>query len=527
MPPAPRAGFGPVMGSALAASPIAGDLNELLSLRARTHSQHPCLERAGGGRRVPYAEVRRVAERWSVLLDDLEIPVGATVGLAVHDPVEFALVFLGIVAAGRVAGPLDANATTAELTTICKRTAPHVVVADTQCAQDGSEGWLTLPAGTFGLAGADEDLDTQLGTAQLCREHDPTSRSGGVLLSTSGTTGAPKLIRLGISQLLHTATAVVAHHELTDNDTGFNPLPLFHINAEVVALLSTIVAGGTVVLDDRFHRHGFWRAIARHRVTWINAVPAILARLGTLEPDETVPASVRFARSASAPLSPAVLARFERATSVPVIETYGMTEAGSQITANPLHGARKPGSVGVPAGADVEVRGDEGCANGVGRVAIRGGGVIRTYAGPGYDDRFDAEGWLDTGDLGYFDDDGYLFLVGRSDEVINRGGEKILPREVEEILLDEVGVAAAVVVAREHVRLGEVPVAYLVPAFPSDPSQAASLVQSVQQRCETQLSRYKRPAAYHVIERLPQSATGKIQRRTVAEGPTIYSLVVR
>ena len=179
--------------------------------------------------------------------------------------------------------------------------------------------------------------------------------AGGVVLSSSGTTGTPKVVRLGQDKLLHTARCVASHLELEPEDRGFNPLPLFHINAEVVGLLSALVAGSSLVLDDRFHRSGFWDLMASRSITWINAVPAIISRLGTLGPDETVPSGIRFIRSASAPLPVAVADRFEASTGIPVIETYGMTEAASQITAHPLSVPRRAGSVGLPVGVELRI----------------------------------------------------------------------------------------------------------------------------------------------------------------------------
>ena len=549
------------------------DLGSLLWLRSLMVPHHCYVESATGDRTLTYGDLGRATGRWRALLDDLGVPPGATVGIVAADPLDFVHAFLGVIAAGRVAGPLDPRATDAELVAVCDRVGPHLVVAD-RAAPVGAAGragrsgwdWVQLLGGAFGLASAPRDGPGD----------GPGSgggRGGGLVLSTSGTTGAPKLIRLDERRLLHTARTVAAHHELSAVDRGFSPLPLFHVNAEVVGLLATLVAGATVVLDDRFHRRGFWEAMARHRVTWLNAVPAILARLVPLEPGEALPATVRFARSASAPLPVAVLERFEAATGIPVVETYGMTEAASQVTANPLRGA-KAGSVGRPTGAEVRVvrrqagrgAGTEGAerADGappggvgrgaVGRVEIRGPGVISGYAGPGYEDRFDPEGWLDTGDLGYVDDDGYLFLVGRADDVINRGGEKIHPREVEEVLLAEPGVAAVAVVGGDHAVLGRVPVAYVVGAgigdavggggdgtgagdrAPSDRERAAALVARLVARAEAELSRPKRPAAFHVVGRLPQGPTGKVRRCALGGGGTagepgepgapVYSLLV-
>ena len=505
------------------------ELSELLWLRSLTAPHHTYVESAADGRCGTYAELRRVADRWAALLHDLDVPPGATVGLAVADPFDFCLMFIGVMAAGRVAGPLDPGATDAELGAACRRIDPDLVIGDRSPPAAAGAEWVTVPSGAYGLSGGAPETGPVVHPLDEPEPRLAPPGPGGLVLSTSGTTGSPKLIRLDESRLLHTAGRVAAHHELTVADRGFNPLPTYHINAEVVGLLATLTASSTLVLGERFHRRGFWDAMDRHHVTWLNTVPAILARLAPLEPGEAVPAGIRFARSASSPLPPAVLRRFEEATGIPVVETYGMTEAASQITANPLHGPRKPGSVGRPVGTEVRVVPDGQAPAIVGRVGIRGRGVITAYAGPGYVDRFDAEGWLDTGDLGYFDEDGYLFLVGRADDVINRGGEKVLPREVEEVILGAPGVAGAAVVGHDHAVLGSVPVAYLV-AGEMEPGgwwQAEALVDRVRSRCARLLSRAKRPVAYHVVDRLPQGATGKVRRHELAAGTPIFSLYER
>jgi acyl-CoA synthetase (AMP-forming)/AMP-acid ligase II len=278
-----------------------------------------------------------------------------------------------------------------------------------------------------------------------------------------------------------------------------------------------LTSGGRLVLDDRFHRSDLWFLLGAHRVSWLNAVPAILGRSVPLRPGETVPGELRFARSASAPLPLATLRRFEEATGVPVVETYGMTEASSQITANPLGADRRPGTVGVPVGVDLRVRSlfaPDGTfvaatVDEAGAVEIRGPGVITGYADRGNRERFDPQRWFATGDIGVLDHDGYLTLLGRSDDVINRGGEKIYPRVVEEVLLDEPAVTAAAVVGRPDPDLGQVPVAYLVLAGGTDPEEA---VQRVRSHCGGRLGRALVPVEFLVVDDLPTGQTGKIRR---------------
>jgi len=292
------------------------------------------------------------------------------------------------------------------------------------------------------------------------------------------------------------------------------------------------------VIDRKFSRRGFWELIETRQITWINAVPAIITILAMDPPvaaPVAAPGRVRFIRSASAPLAPSALRRFEDSFGIPVVETYGMTEAASMITANPLDGPRKAGSAGRPAGTEVRVISRDGgsprpCPAGtIGRVQIRGPGVITEYAAGGPEGAIDADGWLDTGDLGHLDGDGYLFLAGRSDDVINRGGEKIYPREIEEFLLTQPGVGSAVVIGARDEVLGERPVAYVVPAGspgrpdlaePADraePGGPAELADALRAACEAELPRPKRPAEFCLVPELPLGATGKVSRRRLRE----------
>jgi acyl-CoA synthetase (AMP-forming)/AMP-acid ligase II len=347
-------------------------------------------------------------------------------------------------------------------------------------------------------------------------------------LCTSGTSGAAKVVLLEERHLAYVAEGIARHHRLGPNDRGLSPLPLFHVNAEVVGLLATLAGRATLVVDDRFHRTGFWELVAGRGITWVNAVPAIISVLAGTEMPLPAPTTVRFVRSASAPLPAVTARRFEQLTGLAVVETYGMTEAASMITANPLDGPRRLGSVGLPVGTELRVMGPEGTepsAGVVGRVEIRGPGVIRAYAAGG-PDAFGPDGWLHTGDLGYRDEEGYLYLVGRADDLINRGGENIFPREIEEVLLTDPAVAQAAVIGLPDPVLGARPVAYVVPTGarrgtggpgpePEEADAAAELAQRLLALCQSALSHYKVPDAVHVVGRLPTGPTGKVTRRTV------------
>jgi oxalate---CoA ligase len=478
------------------------------------------LEEARGTGTLTYAGLRRSTRAWARRLDDVGVPRGAAVAVRVPDPLSYATALVGIVGAGRVAVPLDPAAPAAELSRVLAVARPAAAVCD---SRDGLPPGLAVlgppaaPASTRRGPGADPPTACDPPAAPGL---PAASATGGIFLCTSGTTGAPKGILLAEDQLCHVAAGVAGHHRLTPADRGYCSLPLFHVNAEVVGLLATLSAGACLVLDRRFSRRGFWELIGSQRITWINAVPAILTILA-MDPAGARPARrLRFVRSASAPLPPSVLGRFEHAFGVPVVETYGMTEAASMITANPLDGPRKAGSAGLPVGTELRISRQTGypaaeCqAFEVGRVQIRGPGVITGYAEGSPPAAFDREGWLDTGDLGHLDPDGYLFLAGRSDDVINRGGEKIYPREIEDLLLAQPGVRSAAVVAARDPVLGERPVAYVVPAR-EGPERG--LEDDLREACHAALPRHKRPSAFFLVEELPLGPTGKVTRRRLRE----------
>jgi acyl-CoA synthetase (AMP-forming)/AMP-acid ligase II len=445
-------------------------------------------------------------------LDVAGLPLGARVVVRLDEPVEYATALVAIIAAGRVAVPLDPGAPDTDVARVLGVARPAGVVYrmdNTVYRTDdtGRTGEATRPFDT-----AEFDFDVIDGF-----DHRPPAGSaGGIFLCTSGTTGTPKGILLRDEQLAHVASSVVDCHRLTAADRGYCSLPLFHVNAEVVGLLATLRAGAYLALDRKFSRRGFWQLISERDITWINAVPAIISILAN-EPPPSRPAALRFVRSASAPLPLAALERFEGALGVPVVETYGMTEAASMITANPVDGPRKPGSAGRPASAQVRVElGDGGAARPgeIGRVQIRGAGVITGYDSGGRPGVIDADGWLDTSDLGYLDADGYLFLVGRSDDVINRGGEKIYPREIEEILLAQPGVRSAAVVGVVDAVLGERPVAYVV----TDAGTLAAEVEAaLSEACASRLPRQKRPSEFLIVAEMPLGPTGKISRRRLKD----------
>jgi acyl-CoA synthetase (AMP-forming)/AMP-acid ligase II len=494
-------------------SPIRGWIEDA----AARHGDDVYLADARGPATLTYAGLLDVVRETERLLDEAGLPRGARVNVRLADPLGYAAALVALIAAGRVAVPLDPGAPDSDIARVLGVARPGGMV--TRGTVIGSTA---LPEAVPAAGDGGATPSFGITAFDLSPLTAGTDGGGGIFLCTSGTTGTPKGILLREEQLAHVASSVADWHRLSRDDRGYCSLPLFHVNAEVVGVLATLRAGAYLAVDRKFSRRGFWDLIGAHRITWINAVPAIISIL-SMDPPAAPPARLRFVRSASAPLPRAALERFERSVGVPVVETYGMTEAASMITANPVDGPRKPGSAGRPAGAQVRIGlpGERTATTGdIGRVQIRGAGVITAYASGGRPGVIDDEGWLDTGDLGYLDADGYLFLAGRSDDVINRGGEKIYPREIEEILLAQPGVRSAAVIGLTDEVLGERPVAYVVPEYGAAHGEIEQVLRAA---CARQLPRHKQPSEFWLVDEMPLGPTGKISRRLLKESVTAPS----
>jgi len=296
-------------------------------------------------------------------------------------------------------------------------------------------------------------------------------------------------------------------------------MPLFHVHGLVASTLATLATGGTVVVPAKFNPLSFWRVAGDYGATWYSAVPTLHQLLAARAQPGAKPAGaekLRFIRSCSASLSPQLMSDLENAFGAPVLEAYGMTEAAHQMASNPLPpSARKPGSVGPNTGT-TQIGIMDGAGNLLkagerGEVVIRGANVIRGYENnPEANATSFTNGWFRTGDQGYLDEQGYLLLTGRLKEMINRGGEKISPREIDEVLLGHPAVAEAVAFGAPHPTWGEEVAAAVV--LKSDASEADLI-----SYCRERMADFKRPKQIHITTAIPRTATGKIQRRVVAE----------
>jgi oxalate---CoA ligase len=346
-----------------------------------------------------------------------------------------------------------------------------------------------------------------------------SAREVALLLYTSGTTSRPKLVPLLASNLIASAGNIVRTLDLRPDDCCLNIMPLFHIHGLVAAILATLQAGAGVVCTDGRYGARFFEWTDEFRPTWYSAVPTMHQAVLRQARNHKVMAwrgRLRLVRASSASLAPRIFHELEDMLGVPVIEAYGMTEASHQVASNPLPPAtRKPGSVGPAAGPEIAVVDQAGTplpAGMTGEVAIRGNTVTPGYAaGLVANDAVFNGGWLRTGDLGRLDEEGYLYLTGRLKELINRGGEKISPREIDEALLGHPAVRQAVAFAVPHRQLGED-----IGAAVELKTAAAADERELQRYAAEVLPGFKTPRVIRIVDEIPTGATGKLERGRLA-----------
>jgi len=468
-----------------------------------------------GGPRLTYRRLREEVWRAAEALAALGLGRGDRIALVYPNSAEAIVLFLAASVAG-TAAPLNPGYKVDEFAFYLEDTGARALLVAPGAGAAAREA---LPGGARVVEAALDDsgsLSISSGPAAGRPLEPPSDEDVALVLHTSGTTSRPKMVPLRHRHLAASVANIVPWYRLAPDDVSLCVMPLFHVHGLVASTLSTLGSGGAVVVPPRFSPFEFWALVSEHRVTWYSAVPTIhqmLVGRGSRErPDRG--ASLRFARSCSSALSPELMGQLEDVLGVPVLEAYGMTEASHQMASNPLPPqVRRPGSVGPGTGVEVAVLDESGAALAGGRageVAVRGPNVMDGYeANPQANREAFTDGWFRTGDLGALDENGYLTLQGRIKELINRGGEKIAPREVDEVLLRHPAVAEAVTFAIPHPAWGEEVAAAVVLRFEVDRKELLDF-------CRRYLADFKVPRRLFFVEQIPRTATGKVQRRHVA-----------
>jgi acyl-CoA synthetase (AMP-forming)/AMP-acid ligase II len=477
----------------------------------------PALVEAETGQTHTFAGLELEVSRIAGLLATVGVRRGDRVAIVLPSGPAFIFSLLAVTTLGATAAPLNPAYTRDEFVFYLKDLEPRLLLVPAsdlkaaRAAAGDSTAIVEVVADAHGRlalldAGQPIERETPFETA------DPADVA--LLLHTSGTTSRPKQVPLLQSNLTASALSIARHYALSSSDVSYSAMPLFHVHGLVASTLAALVGGGSVVMPQRFGARQFWRQARALGVTWFSAGPTLHQMILDRADSDGPPSTLRFVRSCSSPLSPALMQRAEDVYGVPMLEAYGMTEASHQISSNPLPPAKRvPGSVGVPTGIEirtVDADGRDISPGEAGEVAIRGPGVTAGYLKNPEANR-DAffDGWFRTGDLGVLAD-GYLRLEGRLKEMILRGGENVSPHEVEAALLLHPAVREAVCFSVADEKYGEnVGAAVTVGAAVAEAELVA--------HCRERLAPFKVPSVIYVVDEIPRTPTGKVQRRRVGE----------
>lgn len=500
-------------------------LFERLAALARSSPDHAAITTSGSPP-LSYGQLFEIVDKTITRLRQFGVHHQGRVGVVLPTGPEMVVAVLAV-AAGAVCVPLNPALADNDWRWYFKelRVDQVLTITGTNDAAERAADDLELPiirldplsksgAGVFELAGEPGQCTAE--------DRYPGVQDDAFVLTTSGTTSRPKIVPLTHANVSHSASSTGGSLQLSCHDRLLSVLPLHHAHGLISGLLASIFAGSTVISMRRFAAQDFFSHLREFLPTWYTAVPAIHHAI-TVEAHSQSHVlqdhSLRLIRSASASLPSQQLKDLESLFQVPVIETYGMTEAASQIASNPLPPKmRKTGSVGLATGPEIVILDTDNKKRDIGEtgeIMLRGANITRGYDNGSTDDHSAMQGdWLATGDLGYFDEDGYLFIVGRTKELINRGGEKIMPRKVEDVLLDHPDVAEAVVFSIPHSRLGEDVAAAIV--LRKKAKLSPRTLQSFALH-SNKLALSELPRHVLMVDEIPRGSTGKIQRNSLAK----------
>ncbi len=517
---------------------MAATLTQLLEESATRWPERIAVSDGSGDRSLTYRHLGDLASDLAAQLTRYPIANGDPVAIVSDICVEYVLALFAVLAAGGCAAPLNPALAAPQLISRLDDVRARAVIVPEHLYGDfaSTHPAVELPVLTLAATpGRDGRVHAALssapvpghgpGAAQALVLEPPHPGDAAILMLTSGTTAAPKVVPLTDANVLASIDGIRGIYQLTPEDATLLVMPLFHGHGLIAGLLATLASGGAGFMPagGRFHASSFWPQMAAAHATWYTAVPTIhqilLARAAGEYPSGGYP-NLRFVRSCSAPLAPAVQQDLEDAFSASVVQAYGMTETAHQVASNPLpgNGPDKAGSVGIPTGAQIQVTRPDGKpaeTGETGEIWIRGATVTSGYLGnpQATADSFTA-GWFHSGDLGRKDADGYVFLTGRIKEIINRGGEKISPAAVDEVLQSNPSVEEALSFAVPDKEYGE-DIQAAVVLRPGHAMTEAELKDYLSSR----LSAFEVPKRIFFLDHLPRTEKGTGDRRRLAALP--------
>lgn len=478
------------------------------------------------GPELSFDEFRTVIQDVEQQLADFGLQPQDPVSVSLPNTLEFAAAFLAITNAGLIAAPLNPAYRQSEFEFYIEDIKSKLVLVPKGSLK--SKYPAVEAARKFNAAIAEVEWNgkrvilTVMEPAALKigsgRSRLPPAKpeQTAFVLHTSGTTGRPKAVPLLHRNMIATVHNIIGTYFLTDKDASYLVMPLFHVHGLLAGFLAPLGAGGRVIIAPKFSAGVFWKDFVRYNATWYTAVPTIHQILLRTPVPSPLP-KIRFIRSCSSSLAPSTFHELESTFKAPVLEAYAMTEACHQMTSNSYPpGLRKPGTVGVGHGTEIAILDDKGnvLAQGKeGEISVKGANVTPGYLNnPKANAESFTNGWFRTGDQGKFDQDGLLIITGRIKELINRGGEKISPIELDGVLLSHPAVAEAVAFGAPDEKYGEQVNAVVV--FKNGKKATEKELQSY---VGEKVSGFKVPTRIFFTDIMPKTATGKIQRRIIAQ----------
>jgi long-chain acyl-CoA synthetase len=490
---------------------------ELLKQRVISTPDKPFLFSEADNRQFTYKEFEAAVMRTARLLASSGIRKGDVVSLLLPNSVEYVMAYFACWQLGALAGPINSLLKSQEIAYVISNSEAKALLINSEF----------LPV--------IESIRDQLPTVILFDNEAEATRAQidiavpdvalnaddeAIIIYTSGTTGKPKGCLLTHCNVIANARQISSWLSFTQRDRLLTIMPLFHMNAVSVTTMSALYAGGATVVSPKFSASRFWQIVSDYQITSFGSVATMLSMLLSTYPDG-VPAGLksdqlRFAMCGSAPVPAEVLRRFEETFKCFVVEGYGLSESTCRSTFNPPDERRRPGSCGVPIGNEMRVvdEEDRDVAEGeLGEIVLRGDNVLKGYY---KNDAANAtafrNGWFHTGDIGYRDADGFYYIVDRKSDMIIRGGENIYPREIDEVLYQHPGVAAAAAVGVPDELYGEEVAAVIV----LKPGASVS-EQEVIDYCKARLADFKCPKTVRFVEDIPKGPTGKLLKRELAK----------
>jgi acyl-CoA synthetase (AMP-forming)/AMP-acid ligase II len=518
------------------AAPLLNNLSELLTRHVQEQPERTAVGTSDRGTVVSYSQLDALVRSAMAQLSWLGLSRGATIALVSDNSVEFVVGLFAVVSSGARVAPLNPALTLSELSTRLSELSAHAMLAPKHLASKleladaiaGSAARWIMSISIEGSGGAYEvriaNSNGQSPAPGVAAETSAPidGEDVALVMFTAGTTSTPKVVPLTHRNIVASVQSISSGYDLSPQDATLIVMPLFHGHGLVAGLLATLASGGSAYLPSRgvFSAHLFWEDVVCLGVTWYTAVPTIhriLLNRASQEYPSGSPMALRFIRSCSAPLDEELATATVATFRVPMISAYGMTETSHQLSSNPLpvHGSNKTSSVGLPTGVEIRIVAEDGkdaATGSVGEIWVRGATVTTGYLNnPEANSASFVDGWFRSGDLGSRDADGYLFVRGRIKEIINRGGEKISPGDIDAVLLSNPKVLEAASFGESDPIYGENVHAAVILRPGMEGTEG-----ELRDYCRTKLSAFEVPERIYIVPYFPRTAKGSTDRHALA-----------